>query len=79
MKKNIEIYFKLRETFIEYYELVREIFKDKDRRKFPIKNDAISYFEYDKFSFFLDQIMKQYIKIKANLNSIDKARFYSKL
>ena len=70
--KNIEICFKLRETFIEYYELVREIFKDKDRRKFPIKNDAISYFEYDEFAFFLDQIIKQYIKIKKDLNSIEK-------
>jgi hypothetical protein len=71
-EKNIDICFNLRKIFIEYYELVREIFKDKDRRKFPIKNDAISYFEYDEFAFFLDQIIKQYIKIKKDLNSIEK-------
>ena len=71
-EKNIDICFNLRKIFIEYYELVREIFKDKDRRKFQIKYDAISYFEYDEFAFFLDQIIKKYIEKAKDLSSIEK-------
>ena len=74
-EENILIFFNLRKTFIEYYELVREIFKDKDRRKFPIKYDAISYFEYDEFAYFLDQIIKQYVKIANDRSSIEKLSY----
>ena len=71
-EENIDICFNLRKIFFEYYELVREIFKDKDKRKFQIKYDAISYFEYDEFAVFLDQIIKKYIEKAKDLSSIEK-------
>ena len=73
---NIEICFKLREIFIKYYNLVIDVFKEKDK-KFTIKNDAINYFERDEFAFLLDQIIKKYLNIQKDLNSIEKLAYIS--
>ncbi len=73
---NIEICFKLREIFIKYYDLVIDVFKEKDK-KFTIKNDAINYFERDEFAFLLDQIIKKYINNNKDLNSIEKLAYMS--
>ena len=59
-KNNIYICSKLREIFIKYYDLVNELFKDKDK-KFTIKDDVTNYYELDEFANLLDQNIKIYI------------------
>ena len=71
---NIYICFELRKVFIEYYKLVIEVFKDKEK-KFVIKNDAINYFELDEFAFLLDQIIRRYIINNKELENIEKLAF----
>ena len=66
---NINICYKLREIFINYYNLVNEIFKNKDKT-FNIKNDANNYYKLDDFSFLLDQIINKYINNNKELENI---------
>ena len=56
---NIYICFKLREAFIDYYELVLKVFKEKSRN-YTIKKDVINYFEIDEFAFLLDYMIRKY-------------------
>jgi hypothetical protein len=56
---NIKICYKLREAFIDYYNLVLKVFEKKDA-KFTIKKDAINYFERDEFAFLLEQMIRKY-------------------
>jgi len=71
---NIYICFQFREIFIEYYNLVIEIFKDKERKKFVLKNDAINYYELDEFAFLLDQMIRKFIN-KKELENIEKLAY----
>jgi len=66
----------LRETFIEYYELVMKIFRD--RKKFTIKNEAISYYERDEFAFRLDQKIREYINNNKEIQNIEKLQSIKK-
>ena len=70
---NIEICFKLRETFIKYYELVLKVFEKQDA-KFTIKKEAINYFERDEFAFLLDQIIRKYNN-NTDVKNIEKLAF----
>ena len=73
---NIKICFKLREIFFKYYDLVIEIFKEKDKKEFTIKKEVINYFEIDEFAFVLDRIIKNYINIhNKELLDIEKLGF----
>lgn len=56
---NIYIFYKFREIFIKYCNLINEIFKDKDA-EFNIKKEAINYFQRDDFAFLLDEIIRKY-------------------
>jgi len=69
------IYFcsKIRETFIRYYNLVRDIFQKKI--KFTIKNEAINYYDRDEFAFILDQMIRQYINIDKDMPNIEKLAY----
>ena len=49
-QENIEICFKLREIFIQYYDLVLYVFNKKDEI-FIIKKEAYNYFKRDEFAF----------------------------
>jgi hypothetical protein len=60
----------LRKVFIRYYELVMKIFGGK--KKFTIKNEAISYYERDEFAFILDQKIKEYINNNKEIENIEK-------
>ena len=75
-QENIYICFKLREIFIEYHDLILNIFEKEDT-KFTIKKEAINYFERDEFAFILDQIIKKYINNKE-LENIEKLAFITK-
>ena len=57
--ENIEICFRLRDTFIRYYDFVLKFF-DKNDTKFTIKKEAINYYELDEFAFLLDQRIRIY-------------------
>ena len=72
-QENIYICFKLREIFIEYHDLILNVF-EKEHTKFTIKKEAINYFERDEFAFILDQIIKKYINNKEleNVMKIQK-------
>ena len=71
---NIYICFQFRETFIEYYNLIIEVFKDKERKKFILKNDAINYYELDEYAFALDQMIRKFIN-KNELENIEKLAY----
>ena len=75
-QENIYICFKLREIFIEYHDLILNIFEKKDT-KFIIKKEAINYYERDEFAFLLDQIIKNYINNKE-LTNIEKLSLITK-
>ena len=70
-QENIEICFKLREIFIQYYDLVLYVFDKKDA-KFIIKKEAYNYFERDEFALLLDQKIRSY-------NNNSKATYIEKL
>ena len=66
----IYICFKLRETFIKYYELVKDIFGEK--KKFTIKSEAYNYYQMDEFAFILDQMVRKFIESDKTLKNIEK-------
>ena len=73
---NIKICSKLRNIFIEYYELVMKIFgKKKDKEKDSlIKKEAKNYYSTDEFAFLIDQIIKKVLKT-ADLKNIEKLSY----
>ena len=75
-QENIYICFKLRGIFIEYHDLILNVFEKEDT-KFTIKKEAINYFERDEFAFVLDQIIKKFINNKE-LKNIEKLAFITK-
>ena len=70
-QENIEICFKLREIFIQYYDLVLYVFNKKDEI-FIINKEAYNYFERDEFAFILNLNIKSY-------NNNSKATYIEKL
>ena len=76
---NILICSKLREIFIDYYELVNKVIAEKDKDYGIIRKDAKTYFETDEFAFLLDQIIKKYIdNNNKELENIEKLAFIVK-
>ena len=76
---NILICSKLREIFIEYYNLVNKAIAEKDKDFGIIRKDAKTYFETDEFAFLLDQIIKKYIdNNNKELENIEKLAFIVK-
>ena len=76
---NILICSKLRELFIDYYELVNKVIAEKDKDYGIIRKDAKTYFETDEFAFLLDQIIKKYIdNNNKELENIEKLAFIVK-
>ena len=76
---NILICSKLRELFIDYFNLVKKVIPEKDKDFSIIRKDANTYFERDEFAFLLDQIIKKYIdKNNKELQNIEKLNFIVK-
>ncbi len=69
---NIEICFKLRELYKEYYDLVNKVFDKKDIIFSYIRRETINYFYHDEFGFLLDQIIQKYIDNNKELSNIKK-------
>ena len=69
------IYFcsNIRDTFILYYELVKELYEKKT--KFTIKTEAFNYYERDEFAFILDQMIRQYINNDKDISNIEKLAY----
>ena len=76
---NILICSRLREIFIDYYNLVNKAIPEKDKDFGIIRKDAKTYFERDEFAFLLDQIIKKYIDSNIkDLENIEKLAFIVK-
>ena len=60
---NIDICFNLRNLLINYYNYIKELFKEEkndDEKK--IKNDIKKYLDRDEYAFILDKNVKAYIE-----------------
>ena len=78
-QSNINICYNLRAKFIDYYNLVKEIYKGKG--KINIKNEAESLYDIDRFTFILDKMIKKYIetnKKEKELGNSDILNFITK-
>ena len=73
---NIENCDKLRNSFIEYHELVIRLFPKKDKLK--INTDANNLWEIDDFAILLDKIIKKYNEDNKNVSDIEKLDFVTK-
>ena len=73
---NIEICFKLREIFIQYYDLILYVFDKKDEKSI-IKKEVFNYFERDEFAFLLDNKIRRYNN-NSKVTFIEKLRLIKK-
>ena len=70
---NILICYKLRQTFIKYYNLAIKHNEKKDN--FYIKANAINYYEFDEFASILNHIIKIFISNNNKLTNIEKLAY----
>ena len=66
---------KIRMAFIQSYDLVTNVFKNKESK---IKKDVINYYEKDEFAILLDQIIRKYLNNNKSMSNIEKLSFITK-